>query len=247
VKKIKIIVLIFIAVLLGIAFFILFFDEAVLVRMGTFYKAKVTEKVVALTFDDGPSLVWTPQILNELKRSGIKATFFMLGKHVEEYPDIARRVVGEGHEVGIHSYDHKNYIFYTKYDVKNELEYTRKIIKDITGKETNLFRPPKSWLSKREKKKIKEFGFEVVLWSLNSKDWVNFDEKYIVSYLVKNIRPGDIILFHDAGGVWGIEKGDRSETVKTIFPLSEKLREKEYRFVTVGELLELQKRNDAKQ
>jgi peptidoglycan/xylan/chitin deacetylase (PgdA/CDA1 family) len=246
-RKTKIIVLMCIAVLLGAAFFILFFDEAVLVRMGTFYKAKITEKVVALTFDDGPSAAWTPKILDELKHARIKATFFMLGRHVEQYPDIARRVVREGDEVGIHSYDHKNHLFYTKHDVKKELEHTRKIIKDITGHETNLFRPPKAWLSKRQKKKIKELGFEVVLWTLNSKDWVTFDEKYIITYLIKNIRPGDIILFHDAGGALGIEKGDRSETVLTIYPLAEKLREKGYRFVTVGELLKLQKRNDVKQ
>ncbi|PIP19515.1 MAG: hypothetical protein COX41_02545 [Candidatus Omnitrophica bacterium CG23_combo_of_CG06-09_8_20_14_all_41_10] len=78
---------------------------------------------------------------------------------------------------------------------------------------------------------------------LNSKDWVTFDDKYIVKFLLKHIQPGDIILFHDAGGVFGVENGDRHETVKTIPKLAEKLKEKGYRFVTISELLKLTKEN----
>ena len=223
-----------------------FFDEDLIMRADTFYKAKVKDNVVALTFDDGPSPVWTPKILAKLKESGVKATFFMLGKHVLQYPDIARSVVNQGHDVGIHSYDHKNYIFYTKYEVEKDIEYTQKIIKDVTGRETFLFRPPKAWLSKREKKKIKGLGFEVVLWTLNSKDWVTFDDKYMIRYIIANIRPGDIILFHDSGGVFGTEGGNRRETVNAIALLVEKLKLKGYRFLTVSELLDLERKNGFK-
>jgi peptidoglycan/xylan/chitin deacetylase (PgdA/CDA1 family) len=80
-------------------------------------------------------------------------------------------------------------------------------------------------------------GYKVVLWSLNSKDWVNFDDKYIIRYIESNVRPGDILLFHDSGGVFSTEGGNRQETVKTIFRLVEKLGEKGYRFVTITELL----------
>jgi peptidoglycan/xylan/chitin deacetylase (PgdA/CDA1 family) len=80
-------------------------------------------------------------------------------------------------------------------------------------------------------------GYKVILWSLNSKDWVTFDDKYIIRYLVKRTRPGDIILFHDSGGAFSIEGGDRHETVLTIPRLVEKLKEKGYKFVTVSELL----------
>jgi peptidoglycan/xylan/chitin deacetylase (PgdA/CDA1 family) len=242
-------ILILCSFVLGVVIFLyailtIFFDEAILVRQDTFYKAKVNEKVVALTFDDGPSPVWTPKILAELKKSGIKATFFMLGKHVLRYPDIARSVVNEGNEIGIHSYEHKNYIFYTKFEVKKDIENTQKIIKDVIGKETFLFRPPKAWLSKREKKKIKGLGFEVVLWTLNSKDWVTFDDKYMIWYIIKNIRPGDIILFHDSGGVFSTEGGNRDETVKAIPRLVEKLKQKGYRFLTVSKLLDLERAHE---
>ena len=91
---------------LFVALFTIFFDQAVLVRKGTIYRVPGPEKVVALTFDDGPSPDWTPKILDELKKADVKATFFMLGKNVERYPDIAKRVVAEGHEVENHTYGH---------------------------------------------------------------------------------------------------------------------------------------------
>lgn len=84
-------------------------------------------------------------------------------------------------------------------------------------------------------------GYKIVLWTLNSKDWVTFDDRYMVSYLIKNMRSGDIILFHDSGGAFSTEGGDRSETLKTIPRLIEKLREEGYRFVTISELLKLEK------
>ncbi len=239
-----IILLIILAVLAGLftVFFALFFDHAVLIRKGTFYRADIPDKVAAITFDDGPSPIWTPPILDVLKESGVKATFFMLGKHVEQYPDVARRVAKAGHDIGIHSYHHDNFIFFDKYEVEEDIKRTQGIIRDVTGRQTNLFRPPKAWLSKREKKKIKDLGFTVVLWSLNSKDWVNFDDKYMVRYLVKNIHPGAIILFHDSGGFFKIEEGNRIETVNTIPRLVRKLQDQGYRFVTVSELLEMQRR-----
>ncbi|MBC8436472.1 MAG: polysaccharide deacetylase family protein [Candidatus Omnitrophica bacterium] len=247
-KKIIILFIIFL-ILAGLftVFFTFFFDHAVLIRQDTFYRARVSEKVVAITFDDGPSPIWTPPILDALKDSQVKATFFMLGKHVEQYPAIARRVAEEGHDIGIHSYHHGNFIFYDKYEVEEDIKSTRKIIEGVTGQSTNLFRPPKAWLSKREKKKIKELGYIVALWSLNSKDWVNFDDKYMIRYLVKNIHPGAIILFHDSGGFFKAEEGNRIETVNTIRRLVEKLREKGYRLVTVSQLLEMEKAYENRQ
>ena len=87
---------------LSIAVFTVFFDQAVLTRRGTVYHVNESDKVVALTFDDGPSLKWTPLILDELKENKIKATFFMIGQHIEKYPEIAKRVAEEGHEIENH-------------------------------------------------------------------------------------------------------------------------------------------------
>jgi len=238
IKTKTIIIVAILALLVGIlvAAFCVFFDEAVIVRKGTFYRGSPTSKVVALTFDDGPSPIWTPQILDELKRAGVKATFFMIGEHVAKYPDIARRVASEGHEIENHSWDHHVLIYYKDAELKWEIKDTERIIKEVTGRTTHFFRPPKAWISNKEKEQIKNMGYKVVLWSLNAKDWVTFDDKYIINYIVRNVRPGDIILFHDSGGVFGVEGGSRDETVRSIYRLTEKLREKGYGFVTISEL-----------
>ena len=236
----KKIVLIFVSVIiLAVVFFItsLFFDEAVFVRKGTFYRAKGPDKVVALTFDDGPSPIWTPQVLDELKRADVKATFFMLGVHVERYPEVARRVLAEGHEIGNHTYDHHVLLYYKLGDLEKEIKGAEKAIKIVTGQTTRYFRPPKAWLTAAEKQKIEDMGYKVVLWSLNSKDWVTFHDKQITSYILKHIQPGDIILFHDSGGVFTAEGGNRTQTVKTISRLVRKLKERGYRFVTISELM----------
>ncbi|MDD5006100.1 MAG: polysaccharide deacetylase family protein [Candidatus Omnitrophica bacterium] len=234
--KITIILVIFIS--LAIVSFCVLFDEAVLVRKKSVFRVNRVEKVVALTFDDGPSQVWTPKILDELKKAHIKATFFMLGEHVAKYPEIARRVAQERHEIGNHTYDHHVLLYYSFGELENEIKDTEQIIKKVTGKTTRYFRPPKAWLTVKERKKIEGLGYRVVLWSLNSKDWVTFDDKYIVKYILKNIRPGDIILFHDSGGVFSTEGGDRDETVRTIPLLVDELTKKGYRFVTLTELLD---------
>ena len=221
----------------AIAAFCIFFDQAVVLRKSTIYHLNTDEKVVALTFDDGPSPVWTPQVLDELKKAGIKATFFMIGKHVEAYPEIARRVAREGHDIENHGYDHKVMIYYKMDELNREIGGTEKVIKEVTGQTTRYFRPPKAWLNDTEKQKIKEMGYGIVLWSLNSKDWVTFHDKQITSYISRYNKPGDIILFHDSGGVFGTEGGDRSQTVKTIPRLAKKLKEKGYKFVTISELL----------
>jgi len=240
-----IIFLVIVLIVLGLSIPILtiFFDEAVIVRKGTIYHAGASNKVVALTFDDGPSLKWTPRILDELKKSGVKATFFMLGEYVKRYPEVAKRVAEEGHEIGNHTYDHHVLIYYKMDELEREIKDTEAIIRNITGKTTILFRPPKAWLTNKEKQKIKEMGYKIILWTLNSKDWVTFDDKYIVKYIVRNVRPGDIILFHDGGGIFTTEGGDRHETVRTIPRLVEKLRKKGYKFVTVTELLNMKGNN----
>ena len=220
-----------------IACFCIFFDQAIFTRRGTVYRVRTPHKKVALTFDDGPSPVWTPKILDELKKAEIKATFFMIGHHVKKYPDIAQRVAKEGHQIGNHGYAHSVLFYYTPDELEEEIKYTELVIKEITGQTTTCFRPPKAWISKEEKEKIKSMGYHVVLWSLNSKDWVNFNDKYIVRYILKYIRNGDIILFHDSGGVFKREGGNRRETVSTILLLVEKLKERHFECVTVDELL----------
>jgi len=222
------------------ALFTVFFDQAVLVRRDVIYHINTPHNVVALTFDDGPSPEWTPRILDEFKKAGVKATFFMIGDHVKKYPDVARRVAEEGHEIENHTYSHPTLVFYTLDKLEREVRDTERAIRDATHRSTQYFRPPKAWLTATEKKKIEEMRYKTVSWTLNSKDWVTFDDKYMVKYIVRHVRSGDIILFHDSGGLFSTEGGDRHETVKTIQRLVEKLKKMGYQFVTLSELLSLE-------
>ncbi|MGA2775699.1 MAG: polysaccharide deacetylase family protein [Candidatus Omnitrophota bacterium] len=242
-KKIIILFVVVILLVLAMAAFCVFFDEAVIVRKDTFYRARIQDKVVALTFDDGPSEEWTPKILDVLNKYGVKATFFMIGEHVLQYPEIAKRVAKEGHEIGNHTFDHHVLVYYKPQELVEEIKKAEKAIEETTNRKTVLLRPPKAWVTSPEKIIINKLGYKIILWSLNSKDWVNFDDKYIVRYLMHNIKPGDIILFHDSGGVFTTEGGNRSETIKAVGRLIEKLRDKGYRLATVSELLSLKGKN----
>ncbi len=222
---------------LCIFYFCIFFDQAILIRRGTIYRVKTSKKKIALTFDDGPSSEWTPKILDELKKANIKATFFMIGHHVREYPEVARRVADEGHIIGNHGFAHSVILYYTPAEVEEEIKYTEHVIREITGQTTDVFRPPKAWLRKAIKEKINSMGYKVVLWSLNSKDWVTFNYKYMVKYLSLRIRNGDILLFHDSGNVLSREGGNRMQTVKAIPLLAETLRKKGFEFVSIEELM----------
>lgn len=232
-------ILLFVGLIVAIAvtLFCIFFDQAILTRRKTIFRVPAKRKVVALTFDDGPSPEWTPLILNELKKAGIKATFFMTGRHVDQYPEIAKQVAREGHEIENHGYAHNVVIYYREEELEEEIKYTEYLIKNVTGKTTKYFRPPKAWLGPKSKQKIKQMGYEAVLWSVNSKDWVGFNPARKVSVLSTKIKKGDILLFHDSGGVFKDEGGDRSKTAAIIPLLAKELRKKGFDFVTVDELV----------
>ena len=217
--------------------FCIFFDQALFLRGGTVFRVRKAGKKVALTFDDGPSEIWTPLILDALKKAGIKATFFMIGAHVKKFPEIARRVAQEGHTVGNHGYAHSVLLYYTDEELEEEIKYTELVIQDTTGQSTKYFRPPKAWLRGGEKRKIQGMGYDVVLWSINPKDWVPFHHRCMVNFISWKVGGGDIILFHDSGAVFKAEGGDRMQTVFAIPLLAEKLRAKGFEFVTIEQLI----------
>ncbi len=224
-----------------IIFFCIFFDQAILTRRGTIYRVHTKQKKVVLTFDDGPSPQWTPKILEELRKANIKATFFMIGHHVKKYPSIAKRVAEEGHTIGNHGFAHSVILYYNLAEIEEEIKYTEFVIKEITGQTTKYFRPPKAWLKKSIKEKIKSMGYETVLWSLNSKDWVSFNHRTMVNFINRRVCNGDILLFHDSGNILSTEGGNRSQTVKAIPLLVKSLKEKGFEFVNLEDLLNGQK------
>ncbi|WP_040982481.1 polysaccharide deacetylase family protein [Oceanobacillus jeddahense] len=198
-----------------------------------FWDAKTEEKVIALTFDDGPHSKYTPAVLNILSEYGAKATFFVLGAHAEKFPDIIYRQVMEGHEIGNHTYDHT-----TKLSrLSQEMKETSDIIYAITGNRPKLFRPVGGEYNNAIVRKAKENQLHPVLWSWDqdTKDWNDTDYKTIADNVIRNVSPGDVILFHDAGG-------NREETVKALPLILDYLAEHEYETITVSEMMKKDER-----
>lgn len=183
------------------------------------------EKIAALTFDDGPS-VYTPRILNILDRYGIKATFFMIGLHIEREPGIAALVAEKGHTIGNHSYSHPAMGRLSAAQIRTELNRTAALIKKHTGSQTRWFRPPMRSLSSLLFKTATEEGYEVVLWDVDPVDWANPDYLTIYNRVVSATTPGAVILLHDGGG-------NREQTVRALPLIIKALFRKGYSFVTL--------------
>lgn len=195
------------------------------------------EKKIALTFDDGPNNVYTPQILDVLKQNDVRATFFMIGENVKRYPDVAKEVADSGEIIGNHSYTHRNLIFDINPFVRKQITRTQNIIFDNTGIVTNLFRPPFGGDDPFTLHQTKKLGYVVVKWSVSSKDWERPGVDRIVNNVIKNARNGSIILMHDGDELR--QNIDRSQTVKALPIIISELRKQGYEFVTVPELLNL--------
>lgn len=192
--------------------------------------------VVALTFDDGPDPRYTPLVLDILKREGVRATFFVVGKHAEAYPDLIQRMVAEGHEVGNHSYHHRNLFLLPADKMHYEVEATEKALLRITGKRPTLFRPPRGLYNRNLLHYLHRRGYSVVLWTVSSLDWAEISSRSIAAAVTKHIRNGDIILFHDSGSLLLAEGGNRNNTIKALPVVIKTLKKEGYAFLTITEL-----------
>ncbi len=179
-------------------------------------------KMVALTFDDGPSS-YTPQVLDVLARKKVKATFFMLGQQVAADPSAARRVLARGHEIANHSYSHPLLPGYS------ELSSTTSVIRSATGFKPCLFRPPYGAINSSVAASAGSLGMKSVLWNVDTVDWSTPGTGAIISR-ASSAGPGSIVLMHDGGG-------PRGQTVAALPGIIHNLRSRGYRFATVTKLL----------
>jgi len=194
---------------------------------------QVPKKPIALTFDDGPWPNTTSQILATLKKQKVKATFFVIGKHVKLYPPLIKKVVAEGHAIGNHTWSHE-YGHYTEAAAAQELDETAKLVYKTTGVKTALFRPPAGILNNGLVATAQEKKYAVIMWSVDSKDWRyrGNTSQSLVESVLKEAKPGGIVLMHDGGG-------DRTTTVQALPQIIAQLKKQGYTFVTVPELLEM--------
>lgn len=195
---------------------------------------KNNTKVVALTFDDGPWPKSTLQVLDILKKHKIKATFFAVGSNLQKYPDMARKIVAEGHTIGNHTWHHR----YNKVDqatAAKEIDNTAVLINKITGIKTLYFRPPGGALHNGLAAYAQKQSYAIMMWSVDSGDsrGHNLNSKQLALNVIKQTKPGGIVLMHDGGG-------NRSSTVQALPGIINTLKKQKYNFVTLPELLDLQ-------
>ena len=152
------------------------------------------EKVIYLTFDDGPTPIITDWTLDVLKKYSARATFFCLGKNVEEHPTIFKKILDEGHSVGNHSYNHlKGWKTKTKDYIENVLK-AENVIHD-----SKLFRPPYGQIKPKQAKRLTELGYKIIMWKVLSIDWdALVSNSKCLENVIKNTSSGDIVVFHDS-------------------------------------------------
>jgi peptidoglycan-N-acetylglucosamine deacetylase len=188
-------------------------------------------KVIALTFDDGPSKERTNDILYVLSKYNVKATFFVLGQNVQNYPGLALKIVQHGHSIGNHTWNHP-YSQQSKASAARQIDRTTDIIYKVTGVKTELFRPPGGYINNGLVAHAKQKQNTIIMWSVDTSDYRNSTKK-ILDNALNHAKPGGIILLHDGGG-------DRWNTLIALPHLIEGLQKKGYEFVTIPELLEIE-------
>jgi len=191
---------------------------------------RTEQKVVALTFDHSWGNKFTPSILDTLKQNDIKVTFFIMGPWAQKYPEVAKRMVADGHEIASHGYRHQNYGDMTREWITEDLQKSQALIQEVTGVQPKLLRPPNGHYSQLSLKVTEELGYKTIIWNIDSLDWKNPGRDVIVERVMKRLKPGGIILMHASD--------TPIQTADALPILLEKIKAEGYKIVTVSELLE---------
>lgn len=187
---------------------------------------KTEQPKIALTFDDGPNAQFTPLLLDGLKKRGVKATFFLIGKNIEagNNADIVKREWEEGHLLGNHTYNHVEITRVSNDTAYQEIKATNDLISEITGAPVEYMRPPFGLWQKKLEQRIHVLP---VMWTVDPLDWATENEDEIVNKVVTEVEENDIILLHDC----------YKSSVRAALRIVDLLEAKGYQFVTVDELL----------
>ncbi len=193
----------------------------------TYFRIKTSEKVVALTFDDGP-VSHTATLLDMLKARKVKATFYVVGNMVRHRPQMLRRMISEGHEIGNHTVTHAILSKHSRDKVKRELQQAHDQIVAATGVAPKTMRPPGGGITKEQKKWVfAEFGYPTIMWSCDPMDWKKPGVSVVAQRTIQGASPGGILLLHDL----------HKSTVDAVPTILDTLLGQGYRFVTVSELI----------
>lgn len=196
-------------------------------------RVNVPGKYVALTFDDGPSSAYTPQVLDILRRNGARATFFVLGQNAARNKSILARAVAEGHEIANHTYSHIKMTAVGRATSQREIEQTNEIIKSATGYYPTTMRPPYGAINSDLVDMVyNNYGMHAVLWDVDTRDWQHPGVSTVVQRAVGNARSGSIILLHDI----------HASTLAAVEEIVTGLQARGFKLVTVSQLIEIGRR-----
>jgi peptidoglycan/xylan/chitin deacetylase (PgdA/CDA1 family) len=201
--------------------------------------ARVRAKQVAFTFDDGPNPAVTPRLLDLLDAHGARSTFFLIGRNVERYPKLAADIAARGHEIGNHSYNHLLLPILPRPMMLREMERASHAIQAATGQRPQLFRPPMGWFNRGMLHTLAARGYRPILGNVYPQDCSRPGADVIAERVLRWIGPGSIVILHD-GSVTG--PADRHQSVDALETVLPRLRDEQYRFATVTQLLEAEAR-----
>ncbi len=183
---------------------------------------------IALTFDDGPTPGVTERILDELKQRQLRATFFMIGQKIAAAPDLARRVLAEGHEIGNHTFTHPKLTDLPPAQVEAEIQKSVETMRDLLGYRATWFRAPYDALRQNQASLVVQKGFGVVEWSVNPSDWAQPGEEKMISTILTETQAGSIIVCHDM----------HDQTANAVGRILDGLVERKFHLVTLSSLLQ---------
>jgi peptidoglycan/xylan/chitin deacetylase (PgdA/CDA1 family) len=201
----------------------------------TFIGLQPGSRQLALTYDDGPNDPDTLRLMEVLARHNVKATFFVLGRFVQQKPEIVRQLVAAGHVIGNHTWDHPHLIFASTAELRRQVEQTQSAVFDACGVTPSLFRPPFGGRRPGTLSTVRELGLEPVMWKVTCFDWKPTSADKVFAHAQKQIRGGDVILMHDGDQL--AMGADRSPSVAATDRLIAQYKTQGYDFVTIPEMM----------
>ena len=199
--------------------------------------AETSEKLVALTFDDGPEDYYTPKILSILKEKGVPATFFVVGRQITYFPEIMKQIVKDGHGIANHTWYHPDLRYQWSSTVREEIISTQNEMQKVLGKKPDVFRPPYGAYTKADVAILNEIGMRNILWSVDTLDWSGMSAEAIMEIIHRDISPGGIVLQHNFQSNARLLDG----TIEALPRIIDDLQKQGYKFVTMQTLLNKQR------
>ncbi len=198
-------------------------------RATTLSQSPADRPEIALTFDDGPNPVFTPQVHRVLQQYEVSATFFCIGQQVQRYPDLVQQASQEGSAIGNHTWNHPHLTRLSPAAIRWQLSTTSAAIRQAIGVPPDLFRPPYGATNATVRSIASQLGLRQILWTIDTRDWQRPGVSAIVSTVLAKAKNGSIVLMHDGGG-------NRSQTVQALPQIITKLQQRGFTFVTVEQL-----------